>query len=59
MQAQCFQVELNQTWVAKAGQKPLGWVVLSKHSTRPAAEAEAERRAHQEGRGFQHRVTQA
>ena len=52
-----FQVQLNQNWIEYGQTQPKGWVLLSKHRTLASAQAEINRREHQEGRGFEHRVT--
>lgn len=53
-----YRVELNRPWAANAKcPAPLGWGVVSSHRSLGAARAEMERRMRQEGRGFEHRIT--
>lgn len=53
-----FRVELNRNWLQDArASEPLGWGVISTHRTLEGARAEMDRRQRQEGRGFEHRVT--
>ena len=53
-----FRVEYNKNYLEFSWQtQPAGWVVLSRHYTLETAIAEKQRREHQEGRGYDHRVT--